>query len=745
MKASLVLLVGQVVAGGPVQWSWDTPAYFIHCSNKSGPLNANMLQVMAKASFTVVEKWQCLYCQPNMTGAEDKMIAAADQIRGGQNRAAAVFLYWQADWARRWYAGGVWFDEHPELELHNANGSLFVQTTGGGPSAGSWHAYDFSNNASVAAWASQIADTYTKGRFDGVLVDGVKPSCPDPDATPEVAAAFAAGKAASGNVLNAALPGAAHQLANVDVPPKGYNGNMLEFFQGTNESMNKLLALKGSFVEVHATSRGGDFPLSFAAYLICAEPGMYFGAAIGRFGGWSDCTGWSDPSITSHYAKALGEPTNPAVYHLANGSWTRTFGSGTTVLVTPGGKPPGGGKKIRGGSCIWFSDGTALGSLCGVRAPSGTRTAPFDNVSSHGDRDGSGDAAERERGGGGSGGGGGGGGGGGNDADADDGLADLAADADLAAAAAAAVGARHALTKAEKEVYMWWKPANTSTLASDVLAMKTQFCVTDVIIYCGMAVLGDGRVGLEPNGPTNSSSHPWGLPALCPGAVAAASNAGLGVQIILEARSSAGPTSGNAVQAAFKRGGNAVGLEAVAAVRSLTAGAAGAAAVTAVNIDFEEPWPRTWEPTTDEVRTFTTEFAAALRTASLEVTQCYPFASTGAAPHPVADGGVSAVFEMGTYTGANASNWDEKLAFDLNMFNNNTDHFAVGLMSRNSKHPQPWENETASVVSKFRAMKEHGITKIALFSYPGFSNAFIWDGLLEAWQAQIKAFVSTRA
>ena len=40
-------------------------------------------------------------------------------------------------------------------------GSLFVDSSGGA-SGGAWHAYDFSNNASVAAWANHIAATYAK-------------------------------------------------------------------------------------------------------------------------------------------------------------------------------------------------------------------------------------------------------------------------------------------------------------------------------------------------------------------------------------------------------------------------------------------------------------------------------------------------------------------------------------------------------------------------------------------------------
>ena len=122
---------------------------------------------------------------------------------------------------------------------------------------------------------------------------------------------------------------------------------------------------KGSFVEVHATARGANFELSLAAYLVCVEEGQYFGAANGRFGGWSDCEGWSDPMIIDAYSKPLGKPLGPASWHASNGSWVRQFASGTTVLVVPGGHPPGGGKRLKGASCIRWGDGSSLGTLCG--------------------------------------------------------------------------------------------------------------------------------------------------------------------------------------------------------------------------------------------------------------------------------------------------------------------------------------------------------------------------------------------
>ena len=54
---------------------------------------------------------------------------------------------------------------------------------------------------------------------------------------------------------------------------------------------------------------------------------------------------------------------------------------------------------------------------------------------------------------------------------------------------------------APHEIHMWWKPANASSLAADVASMRSQLFVTDVIIYCGMAVLDNGTVGAEPTRP----------------------------------------------------------------------------------------------------------------------------------------------------------------------------------------------------------------------------------------------------
>jgi hypothetical protein len=81
-----------VCTAAPPTFSWETLPLFIHCSNKSGPLNSAVVSAMASSSFAVIEKYQCLQCDPAFTGGEDKVIAAATAIRQ-VNPNASIFLY----------------------------------------------------------------------------------------------------------------------------------------------------------------------------------------------------------------------------------------------------------------------------------------------------------------------------------------------------------------------------------------------------------------------------------------------------------------------------------------------------------------------------------------------------------------------------------------------------------------------------------------------------------------------------
>ena len=75
---------------------------------KFGPqvLNDEIVALMAKSSFTVLEKYQCLFCAPNQTSGEEKVLAAASQIRAA-NPAAPIIFYFAVDYTRRWYANSI--------------------------------------------------------------------------------------------------------------------------------------------------------------------------------------------------------------------------------------------------------------------------------------------------------------------------------------------------------------------------------------------------------------------------------------------------------------------------------------------------------------------------------------------------------------------------------------------------------------------------------------------------------------
>jgi hypothetical protein len=302
-------------------WSWDRVQTFVHCSNSSGPLNDQIVQLMAQSSFAVIEKYQDLAGLPWGTGAEDKQIAAARAIRA-VNPNASVVLYFAVDYTRTWFNLGRYFDAHPELEVHNSDGSL---ATVKGDGNYTWHIFDFAVPLAQEAWVWDVATTvnaadYNGNRlFDGVFIDGYRsPSSWASNliggATAAEQTAWLAGVNATGALLAAALgddvirimnPG---QLIN---DYQGYNAVSIEFFDSSLNSVQSLqqLGAEGAFVEVHtyAGSNVALFNASLAAYLCGVEEGSYFGAGAQ----WDMCDDWMIPH--PEYSKALGAPDGPAV------------------------------------------------------------------------------------------------------------------------------------------------------------------------------------------------------------------------------------------------------------------------------------------------------------------------------------------------------------------------------------------------------------------------------------------------
>eukprot|EP00041_Stephanoeca_diplocostata_P017374 m.348682 g.348682 ORF g.348682 m.348682 type:complete len:336 (-) comp20680_c0_seq3:1518-2525(-) len=163
----LVVLSVSIVDSKHPNFNWDTVPYFVHCSNASGPVSEAILDFQSKAGFNVIQVQQgmnsggqlCLdehnTSKCNSTHAEEKMAAAAARIRS-RNPDAITILYYTVDNIRVESDLGRWFLTRPDLILQKNDE----------------YVYDWSNPATVNAWATGVADMVHKGGFDGVFIDG---------------------------------------------------------------------------------------------------------------------------------------------------------------------------------------------------------------------------------------------------------------------------------------------------------------------------------------------------------------------------------------------------------------------------------------------------------------------------------------------------------------------------------------------------------------------------------------------
>lgn len=349
-----LLLVRRVSALAP-SWSWATVQSFVHCSNQSGPLSDEIVEMMAASSFSVIEKYACLSCAPAGHGGEAKVLAAARQIRA-VNPDASVFFYFAVDYTRNWYALGDWFDAHPALEVHNADGTLATVKSEGN----TWHVFDFAQPAALEAWVSAVAAEVRALPFDGLFIDGYRSEGGwahglIPGATSAEQAAWLRGAwNGTGTGLATALPGTI-RIPNGNpqaAPPPGFNANSIEFFRPGAASVAQLEALAGQFVEVHAYI-GNDaalFNTTLATYLLGAQEQQFFGAG----NTWNTCESWLVPSQRADYARPLGAPLGAAV--TSGSRISRSFSSGTAVELTV--DAAGGAVS----SCITWADGARTGA-----------------------------------------------------------------------------------------------------------------------------------------------------------------------------------------------------------------------------------------------------------------------------------------------------------------------------------------------------------------------------------------------
>ena len=170
---------------------------------------------MATSSFAVIEKYQGLLTPPVRAGGELKVIDAALAVREINPNATMIF-YFAVDYARVWYDLGRWFDQHPYLEVHDADGQRTNHTDSDGGAPNVWGIFDWSQQEARSAWVDRIASVVTTADsngnnvFDGVFIDGYRGNDSwtaglMPKATPEEQAAWLAGAKQLGPALADAL------------------------------------------------------------------------------------------------------------------------------------------------------------------------------------------------------------------------------------------------------------------------------------------------------------------------------------------------------------------------------------------------------------------------------------------------------------------------------------------------------------------------------------------------------------
>jgi hypothetical protein len=391
---ALALLAAAPAAllAAPLTWSWATPQTFIHCSNSSGPLSPEAAAAMASSGFAVLEKYQALLQPPVRAGGEIKVIEAARQVRALNPNATLIF-YYAVDYARTWYDLGRWFDQHSDLEVHNADKRRANHTDSDGGAPNTWGIFDWAQPAARSAWIDRIAsvvstaDANGNNLFDGECSEpragerrhcaAAPPPCPTlththlprahprpppppgifidgyrsasgwasgliPLATPAEQSAWLAGASLLGPALAQALGNDTIRFINpgqVFAQYPGYSANSIEFFQPDDANIAFLQSLIGQFptIEVHAYigSDLGKFNLTLAAYLIGVGQGAYLGTGAQ----WALCDDWLLPHW--EYAEALGAPDGLGVQ--SGGVWRRSFGGGKTTVTLDTGSGGGGG------------------------------------------------------------------------------------------------------------------------------------------------------------------------------------------------------------------------------------------------------------------------------------------------------------------------------------------------------------------------------------------------------------------
>ena len=342
LVVTLVLSFHLVVAGSPRNdnppdlypvFSWDSVPLFWHAYEPSGPFNESELDFIIRFPLVTIEKGQSIRIPPVSQDAEDKIVAAAKQIKD-RNSTVKVLMYTNAvvDW---WmFKLHAYCEQHQEMWLHNEMGKpvlIFNQTV-----------FDVRPAANRKVWIADLVNADKSGAIDGAFVDR---------------GLFAIDYKAA-NITRETLTQylLAHDKHMLEIQQamgpnkiiisnnKDYDGvtaRMFERFFWKDFDGNKpyadLLALmnegnRSRIAEAHASPCTGDvFNLTLAAFLLGAERYAYYGCTDG----WTADSGWL--KWHAEYSQKLGTPKGQAITLKSAKGYCRngTAERGTYGAVSP--------------------------------------------------------------------------------------------------------------------------------------------------------------------------------------------------------------------------------------------------------------------------------------------------------------------------------------------------------------------------------------------------------------------------
>lgn len=290
------------------EFSWDTVPLFWHAYEPNGPFNESELDFILRFPLVTIEKGQSIRQAPVSQDAEDKIVAAARQVKS-RKASVKVLMYTNAviDW---WmYKLHVYCQQHQTMWLHNEMGKpvlIFNQTV-----------FDVRPEENRRVWIADLLAADRSGYIDGAFVDRglFETNIKTDNITEETLREYLLAHDKHMLEIQEAM-GPNKIIISNNKDYDGVTARMFERFFLSDYDGNKpyadLLALsnegqQGRIAEAHGEPCTPDvLNITLAGFLLGAEKYAYYGCTSG----WTVSRGWLQ--WHAEYSKPLGAPKGPA-------------------------------------------------------------------------------------------------------------------------------------------------------------------------------------------------------------------------------------------------------------------------------------------------------------------------------------------------------------------------------------------------------------------------------------------------